>query len=151
MKRKCINCLMASFPALSENEGLARSLIAAFVALPDPTTTELADLRCAVSEAVTNAVVHAYRGTGGTVYISARLYDDRTVRVEIRDRGCGIADTKEAMQPLFTTDTGGERSGMGFAVMEAFCDRVTVHSTPGRGTRVILEKRLSEAKDEREI
>ena len=149
MKRTCVNSLVCHFPALSENEGLARSLVAAFCALPDPTTGELADLRCAVSEAVTNAIVHGYRGrVGGTVYISARLYSDRTVCVVVRDRGCGIADIKEARMPLFTTDGSGERSGMGFAVMEAFCDRVHVRSTLGKGTVVTLEKRLSGTKDE---
>ena len=148
MKRTCVNSLVCHFPALSENEGLARSLVAAFCALPDPTTGELADLRCAVSEAVTNAIVHGYRGTGGEVYISVKLYQDRTVRIEIKDRGVGIADIEEARKPLFTTDTSGERSGMGFAVMEAFCDRVHVRSTLGKGTVVTLEKRLSGTKDE---
>ena len=94
------------------------------------------------SESVTNAIVHGYRGTVGDIYISVKLFDDRSVRIEVRDRGCGIADIEEARKPLFTTDTSGERSGMGFAVMEAFTDKVKVISAPGRGTRVILEKRL---------
>ena len=137
------------FPAISENEGLARSLVTAFCALPDPTTGELADLRCAVSEAVTNAVVHGYRGrTDGTVYISAKLYSDRTVCVVVRDRGCGIADVEEARLPLFTTDRSGERSGMGFAVMEAFTDKVRVFSQLGKGTRVVLYKRLKDTENE---
>ena len=143
MKKSCINRLSCTLPALSQNEGVARSLVSAFLALPDPTIEELADIRCAVSEAVTNAVVHAYRGKEGEVYISVKLYDDRSVRIEIRDRGVGIADIEEARQPLFTSDTSGERSGMGFAVMEAFTDKVSVFSAPGHGTRVVLEKRLS--------
>ena len=143
MKKHCINKISCSFPAVSANEGLARSIVAAFVSIPDPTIEELADLRCAVSEAVTNAIVHGYRSTEGEVYISAKLFDDRTVRVEIRDKGVGIADIEEARQPLFTSDTSGERSGMGFAVMEAFTDKVSVFSLPGHGTRVVLEKRLS--------
>ena len=142
MKRSCINRLTCTLPAISCNEGVARSLVAAFVSLPDPTLEELADIRCAVSEAVTNAIVHGYRGTSGKIYISVKLFSDRCVRIEVRDRGCGIADIEEARKPLFTTDTSGERSGMGFAVMEAFTDKVKVISAPGHGTRVILEKRL---------
>jgi len=147
MKKQCINRLTCTLPALSCNESVARSLVAAFISLPDPTLEELADIRCAVSEAVTNAIVHGYRGTTGEIYISVKLYDDRTVRIEIKDRGVGIADIEEARRPLFTTDASGERSGMGFAVMEAFTDRLRVFSTPGRGTRVVLEKRLSKTED----
>ena len=147
MKKQCINRLTCTLPALSSNESVARSLVAAFISLPDPTLEELADIRCAVSEAVTNAIVHGYRGTAGEIYISVKLYDDRTVRIEVKDRGVGIADIEEARRPLFTTDASGERSGMGFAVMEAFTDRLRVFSTPGRGTRVVLEKRLSKTED----
>ncbi len=147
MKKQCINRLTCTLPALSCNESVARSLVAAFISLPDPTLEELADIRCAVSEAVTNAIVHGYRGTTGEIYISVKLYNDRTVRIEVKDRGVGIADIEEARRPLFTTDTSGERSGMGFAVMEAFTDRLRVFSTPGRGTRVVLEKRLSKTED----
>ena len=142
-----LNRMQVKLPALSVNEGVARAIVAAFVAQLDPSVTELADIKCAVSEAVTNAIVHGYRGTGGEVYISVKLYQDRTVRIEIKDRGVGIADIEEARKPLFTTDTSGERSGMGFAVMEAFTDSVRVFSTPGRGTRVVLEKRLSKTQD----
>ena len=147
MKKSCINRLSCTLPALSQNEGVARSLVSAFLALPDPTIEELADIRCAVSEAVTNAVVHAYRGEGGDIYISVKLYDDRTVRIEVRDRGVGIADIEEAKKPLFTTDHSGERSGMGFAVMEAFTDKLRVFSKVGYGTRVVLEKRLKKTED----
>lgn len=147
MKKRCINHMTCTLPALSENESAARAIVAAFLVLPDPTTEELADIRCAVSEAVTNAIIHGYRGSSGAVYISVKLFDDRTVRVEVKDRGCGIADIKEARQPLFTTDQSGERGGMGFAVMEAFMDRVRVFSALGRGTRVVLEKRLKATSD----
>lgn len=147
MKKQCINRLTCTLPALSCNESVARSLVAAFISLPDPTLEELADIRCAVSEAVTNAIVHGYRGRMGEIYISVKLYDDRTVRIEVKDRGVGIADIEEARRPLFTTDESGERSGMGFAVMEAFTDRLRVFSAPGRGTRVLLEKRLSKTED----
>ena len=147
MKKRCINRLDCTLPALSVNESVARSLVAAFVSLPDPTLEELADIRCAVSEAVTNAIVHGYRGGEGEIYISVKLYDDRTVRIEVKDRGVGIADIEEARRPLFTTDESGERSGMGFAVMEAFTDDLRVFSTLGHGTRVVLEKKLSKTKD----
>ena len=142
MKKSCINRLSCTLPALSCNESVARSIVSAFLSLPDPTIEELADIRCAVSEAVTNAIVHGYKESPGEVYISVKLFDEGTVRIEVRDRGCGIADVEEARRPLFTTDTSGERSGMGFAVMEAFTDKVRVISAPGRGTRVVLEKRL---------
>ena len=147
MKKRCINRLDCTLPALSVNESVARSLVAAFVSLPDPTLEELADIRCAVSEAVTNAIVHGYRGGEGEIYISVKLYDDRTVRIEVKDRGVGIADIEEARRPLFTTDESGERSGMGFAVMEAFTDDLRVFSTLGHGTRVVLEKKLSKMED----
>ena len=147
MKKHCVNRLECTLPALSVNESVARSLVAAFVSLPDPTLEELADIRCAVSEAVTNAIVHGYRGGTGEIYISVKLYDDRTVRIEVKDRGVGIADIEEARRPLFTTDESGERSGMGFAVMEAFTDDLRVFSTLGHGTRVVLEKKLSKTED----
>ena len=143
MKKKCINHMTCTLPALSENESAARAIVAAFLVLPDPTTEELADIRCAVSEAVTNAVIHGYRGTAGDIYISVKLFDDRTVKVEVRDRGCGIADIEEARRPLFTTDASGERGGMGFAVMQTFTDKLSVRSKPGRGTVVSMRKKLS--------
>ena len=99
-------------------------------------------MAAAVSEAVTNAIVHAYRGEGGLIYISVSLYSDRSIAVTVRDRGCGIPDVALARQPLYTTNTDGERSGMGFSVMETFTDRLTVASQPGRGTRVNMKKRL---------
>lgn len=123
---------------------MARAAVAAFCAQFDPNGTEIADIKCAVSEAVTNCIVHGYRDTVGTVYITVRLLEGRTVRIDIRDRGVGIADVKAARQPLFTTDAANERSGMGFTVMESFCDRVKVHSVFGKGTTVTLYKKLGE-------
>ena len=129
-------------PSLSINEGIARSAVAAFCAQLNPTAVELADLKCAVSEAVTNCIVHAYRETVGEIAISVKLCEGRLIQLEIRDKGCGIEDVRRAREPLFTTDAEGERSGMGFTVMESFCDGVRVTSRPGRGTTVTLLKRL---------
>ena len=136
------NKLDLKMPSQSVNEGFARAAVAAFCAQLNPTAVELADLKCAVSEAVTNCIVHAYREGTGEIRLNVKLCEGRIVQVEIRDRGCGIADVKKAREPLFTTDAAGERSGMGFTVMESFCDAVRVHSRPGRGTTVILLKRL---------
>ena len=142
MKKK-INEMKLTLPALSANEGAARAIVGAFCAQLDPTVEELSDLKCAVSEAVTNAIVHAYHGMGGLIYISVALFEDRSITVVIRDRGCGIADVAQARQPLFTTGADGERSGMGFSVMETFTDRLTVRSRIGVGTRVTMKKCLS--------
>lgn len=143
MKAKKINELKFSLPALSVNEGVARAVVGAFCAQLNPTVEEIADLKCAVSEAVTNSIVHGYRGEGGMLYISVCLYEDRSISVMIRDRGCGIPDVALARTPLYTTNTDGERSGMGFSVMETFTDRLTVGSRIGKGTRVNMIKRLS--------
>ena len=129
-------------PSLSVNEGMARAVAAAFVSQLDPTATELADIKCAVSEAVTNCIVHAYRDALGMIRMTVKLCEGRIVRIEIVDKGCGIADVKQARQPLFTTDAAGERSGMGFTVMESFCDELRVTSRKDRGTTVTLLKRL---------
>jgi stage II sporulation protein AB (anti-sigma F factor) len=134
------NEMRLTLPSLSVNEGMARAAVAAFCAQLNPSALELADIKCAVSEAVTNCTVHAYRDTVGTVYITARLYADRTVRIEIKDKGCGIDDVELARQPLYTTDAENERSGMGFTVMESFCDKVRVRSKCGKGTTVQLFK-----------
>ena len=140
---KTENEMKLSFPSLSVNEGIARAAVAAFCAQLNPTIDELADIKCAVSEAVTNCIVHAYGGRGGIIYITVGIYEGRLIRMEVRDRGCGIANVKEAMQPLFTTDATGERSGMGFSVMESFMTRLRVSSTVSRGTRVLMWKQLS--------
>jgi len=129
-------------PSYSVNEGMARAAVAAFCAQLNPTALELADIKCAVSEAVTNCIVHAYRGEVGDVKIAVKLCEGRLVQIEIKDRGCGIENVKQAREPLFTTDAEGERSGMGFTVMESFCDDLRVSSRAGKGTTVTLLKRL---------
>lgn len=125
----------------SINEGFARVAVSAFVAALDPTLEELADLKTAVSEAVTNAIVHGYRDTCGKIYITTTIYDTSTVKITIRDKGCGIENVSEAMTPLFTTGEG-ERAGLGFTVMESFCDKVRVRSLLGKGTSVTLIKKI---------
>ena len=140
--RKPENLMRVSFPSRSVNEGLSRSLAAAFVALADPTVEELCDIKTAVSEAVTNAIVHGYRDTLGVVYITAALYPGGRLIITIRDRGCGIADIQKAREPLFTTCTTGERAGLGFAVMEELMDKVKVRSCLGEGTIVTMERTL---------
>ena len=132
--------MQLKLPALSANEGMARATVAAFCAQLDPSAIELADIKCAVSEAVTNCIVHAYRHEDGLIYITVSLLEGRVAKIEIRDRGCGIEDVKEARQPLFTTDAAGERSGMGFTVMESFTDRISVSSKPEKGTKIVLYK-----------
>ena len=141
---KAENTIKITFPALSRNEALARSVISAFAAQLDPTVEELSDIRSAVSEAITNAIVHGYRGEKGDVDMCAGFDGNRNLYIKIKDRGCGIENVEQAMTPLFTTAPEGERAGLGFAVMEAFCDKVSVRSTVGKGTTVTLKKRLAE-------
>ena len=144
--KKIINEMKLRLPALSVNESVSRSVISAFSAELNPTVEELADVRCAVSEAVTNSIVHAYRdlpeGSVGYVYISARLYDSREITVEISDNGCGIENIAESRMPRFTSGESCERCGMGFLVMESFMDSLSVKSKPGRGTTVLMRKIL---------
>ncbi|MCR5653295.1 MAG: anti-sigma F factor [Ruminococcus sp.] len=137
-----INEMHLKFMSKSSNESFARSAVAAFVLELDPTITELADIKTAVSEAVTNAIVHGYRRGSGMIYIDAKLTDDNNVIIKIRDKGVGIEDIKQAMQPLFTTAESEERAGLGFAVMQSFTDSVKVSSKPQKGTSVTLKKRI---------
>lgn len=145
--KKVINEMKLRLPAKSINEGLVRAIVSAFSAELNPTVEELGDLRCAVSEAVTNAIVHGYRNAEepmrAYVYISCRLYDSREITVEVSDNGCGIENVEEAMRGGFTTGDKGERSGMGFLVMESFTDSLRVKSKLGRGTKVLMKKKLS--------
>ncbi|MBP3495500.1 MAG: anti-sigma F factor [Clostridia bacterium] len=136
------NQMKLYIPSLSVNEGLARQAVAVFVAQLNPTIEEISDIKCAVSEAVTNCIVHGYKYSSGIIYIGVKYYSDRTVVIEIRDNGCGIENVDEAMTPLFTTDTTGERSGMGFAVMQTFMDKLVVRSKRGEGVRVQMTKKL---------
>ncbi len=134
------------FLSKSTNEGFARSVVAAFVLELDPTISELADIKTAVSEAVTNSIVHGYRRGSGTVYIDMKITDSRKVIIKVRDKGAGIEDVEQAMKPLFTTAREEERAGLGFAVMQSFMDNVRVSSTPGKGTVVTLEKQIVQLK-----
>ena len=139
---KALNEMKITFPSLSCNEGLARSAVAAFVTQLDPAVDELIDIRTAVSEAVTNCIVHAYPGGTGMITVTAKIYQNGRVQIKVKDRGIGIEDIKQAMEPLFTTG-GEERSGLGFSVMESFTDKLQVKSTKGKGTIVTLEKYIS--------
>ncbi len=139
---KPINDMKLTFLSRSANESFARAAVAAFAAQLDPAVDELVDLRTAVSEAVTNAIVHAYPDALGPITITVALYENGHIRVQVRDRGCGIPDVGQAMQPLFTTG-GEERSGLGFSVMESFTDRLRVRSTAGKGTTVTMEKYIA--------
>ena len=136
------NTMKVSFPSRGANEGLARMLVAAFITEADPTVEELCDIKTAVSEAVTNCIVHAYPDKIGPITMTAAIYEGGIVRITITDRGVGIPDIAKAMEPMFTTGDAEERAGLGFAVMQSFMDKVKVSSTPGRGTRVTLTKRL---------
>lgn len=142
-KSAIVNQMKCVFPSCSSNEALARSVAASFAAQMNPTCEEVSDIKCAVSEAVTNAIVHGYRNTIGEIVLLLKLEEDRTFTAEVRDRGCGIADVEEAMRPLFTTDPENERSGMGFTIIENFMDSLRVLSSPGHGTRVVMKKKLS--------
>ena len=141
---KAENSTRIQFDSLSSNEAYARGVTAAFLARYDPTVPQLADIKTAVSEAVTNCVVHAYAEseTVGLINITVRIKDEE-VYIKITDKGCGIEDIKKAMEPLFTTKPELERSGLGFAVMESCCDKVKVSSKPGKGTTVTLIFRLN--------
>ena len=141
-KIRQINEMKLHLPSLSVNEGMARAAVAAFCAQLDPASSDLADVKCAVSEAVTNCIVHGYRDVVGDIYINVKLYSDGGVRIVIKDKGCGIEDVEIARQPLYTTDAEGERSGMGFTVMESFCDKVRVVSKCKKGTTVTLYKKM---------
>ena len=139
---KPINEMKVTFLSRSANEGFARATVAAFAAQLDPAVDELADLRTAVSEAVTNAIVHAYPDRLGVVTLAVRLYENGKIQVQVKDKGRGIPDVDKAMEPLYTTG-GEERSGLGFSVMESFTDRLRVRSAEGKGTTVTMEKYIA--------
>ena len=139
---KALNKFNLKIPSKSAHESFARVAVSAFVSQLDPTIDELSDIKTAVSEAVTNSIVHAYKNEIGTIYIAVEIFEDRSVKIRIRDTGCGIENVNKAMEPLYTT-VGGERSGLGFSVMESFMDSLRVTSKLGKGTIVIMKKRLS--------
>ena len=138
---KTNNYIKLEFPSKSVNEGYARSAVAAFAAQLDPTLEELGDIRTAVSEAVTNAIVHAYPDGIGTIRIKARILEEDKLEIVVSDKGRGIPNLEQAMEPLYTTG-GEERSGMGFTIMESFTDKLKVRSAPGRGTTVTMIRRI---------
>lgn len=137
-----LNECKLNFISKSANEAFARMAVAAFVAQLDPTVDELTDIKTAVSEAVTNCIVHGYRDMLGRIYITVKLLDDGRVSIVVRDKGCGIENIKQAMEPCYTTAAAEERSGMGFTIMETFMDKVRVNSRKGVGTRVTMEKAI---------
>lgn len=143
-RRQVLNEMKLSFPARSANEAFARVSVAAFAAQLDPDMAEITELKTAISEAVTNCVVHAYQQHIGMVYITATLYEDAYIRIRIRDKGCGIDDVKQAMQPLYSggEEDGTERAGMGFTIMQSFTDSLRVSSKPGAGTTVTMYKKI---------
>ena len=142
MRKKPINEMKLSFASRSVNEAFARSAAAAFACQLDPTLDELADIKTAVSEAVTNAIIHGYRHQPGTVTLGGKMYEDGTLTFTVTDRGCGMENIHQAMEPLFTGAPNEERAGMGFVIMQSFMDKVSVASKPGKGTRVTLQRRL---------
>ena len=139
--KKQINEFKLTVDSKSVNEAFARVAVSAFVTPLDPTLEEIADLKTAVSEAVTNCIVHAYKEKIGKIYIMGELLEGNIIRIKIRDTGCGIENVEKAMEPLYTT-VGGERAGLGFAVMQSFMDSVKVRSAPGKGTTVIMTKKI---------
>ena len=141
MKPKSENYITLEFLSRSANEGFARGAVACFAAQLDPTLEELGDVKTAVSEAVTNAIVHAYPDKLGKIVIKARILEDSVLEISVRDWGRGIPDVEKARTPLYTTG-GEERSGMGFTIMESFMDRLTVRSAEGKGTRVTMRRRI---------
>ncbi len=139
---KIINEVSITFPSKSTNEGYARAAVSAFAAQLDPTLEEIGDIKTAVSEGVTNCIVHAYPDSVGKIYIRLRIFEGNVLEIVIRDRGLGIPDIDAAKTPMFTTG-GADRSGMGFTIMESFTDSMKVRSTPNKGTTVTMRKRIS--------
>lgn len=135
------NYMILEFPSKSCNEAFARSAVACFAAQMDPTLEELGDIRTAVSEAVTNSIVHAYPNELGTIMLRCRILKDNTLDIVIKDRGVGIADLEQAKRPMFTTG-GADRSGMGFTIMESFMTSLDIQSQPGKGTTVHMRRKL---------
>ena len=135
------NSMSVEFPSRSANEALARAVVACFAAQLDPTLDELRDIKTAVSEAVTNCIVHAYRDTIGPITVRCRVLPDNVLDIVVKDKGCGIADVAAARKPMFTTG-GEERSGMGFTIMESFMTSLRVTSRPGKGTSVHMKRRI---------
>ncbi len=143
MKKEILNEAKIQFLSISVNEAFARSATAAFASQCDPTVQEISEIKTAVSEAVTNAIVHGYRNTLGMVELTLRIYKNDVIYISVKDKGSGIENIEQAMTPLFTTAAEEERSGLGFSVMDSFMDRLKVKSSVGKGTTVTMEKKLS--------
>ncbi|MBQ1989237.1 MAG: anti-sigma F factor [Clostridia bacterium] len=139
---KLKNKFNMTLEARSANESFARACVSAFATQLDPTLEEISDIKTAISEAVTNCIVHAYKEKLGKIYITAEIYEENVIKIKIRDKGCGIENIEKAMEPLYTT-IGGERAGLGFAVMQSFMDSVKVVSRIGKGTSVTMSKKIS--------
>ena len=142
-----INEMKLTLDSRSINEGFSRVAVSAFIACADPNIEEITDIKTAVSEAVTNAIVHGYREKNGKIYITVSIFENNIIRIKIRDKGIGIEDIEKAMEPLFTT-SDDERAGLGFAVMESFTDKLRVRSTVGKGTTVTMQKKILSKKYE---
>lgn len=139
---KEVNSVKLEFVSKSSNEGFARAAAAAFTAQLDPTLDELGDIKTAVSEAVTNCIVHAYPNSLGVIVMKMRIFPDNSIEITIRDKGVGISDIGKALTPMYTTG-GDDRSGMGFTIMDSFMDKLKVRSSPGRGTTVTMLRKIS--------
>ena len=138
------NEIKLQLPSKSSNESFARIAVSAFFAQLDPTLDEITDIKTAVSEAVTNCIVHGYANSIGYIFIHAKILENNKIYVKIRDKGCGIDDIQKAIEPMFTTCKSGERSGLGFTVMQNFMDKLDVKSKKGKGTTIILTKTLKQ-------
>ena len=139
---KYLNEMKLQFPSKSANEAFARMAVSSFLAQMDPTVEELSDIRTAVSEAVTNCIVHGYPDKVGIITVEAGIREDNRIVIRIKDKGKGIPDIEQAMEPMYTTCQTGERAGLGFVVMESFTDKLKVRSTVGKGTTVTMEKKI---------
>ena len=146
MRANILNEMTVRFPSLSENERFARLAVSGFISSLDPAVDELSEIKTAVSEAVTNCIVHAYRDTVGEIVLQAKLLEGKRVYIRIKDKGCGISDIEQAKTPLFTTAPEEERAGLRFAIMESFTDRLKVVSRPGKGTTVTMVRSLKTRK-----
>ena len=140
---RCINEMKLQFLSRSANEAFARVSVAAFATQLDPTLDEISEIKTAVSEAVTNSVVHGYKNGLGIIYINVRIYEGGRIVIMVKDKGCGIEDIGQAMEPLYTSSDSGDRAGMGFTIMQSFMDKLKVSSKAGGGTRIVMEKQLS--------
>ncbi len=148
MKFKTINKMKLEFESRSVNEAFARTAVSAFISSLDPTVEEISDIKTAVSEAVTNSIVHGYENQIGKITIEGEIKENNKIIIKIKDKGCGIKDVQKAKEPLFTTCTTGERAGLGFAVMESMMDKIKVNSTYHKGTTVTMEKIINSKDNE---